>query len=149
MKLVLQRVSEASVSVDGTVRGSIRHGLVVFLCVEKEDTEAEADRYAMKVATLRIFDDAAGKMNLSLQEIKGEVLLVSQFTLAADAEKGRRPSFDRAAPPETALRLYEYFAKKLRHDGIHVACGVFQARMKIALVNEGPVTILLGNRRSE
>jgi D-tyrosyl-tRNA(Tyr) deacylase len=144
MRLVLQRVSEASVSIDGMVHGAIGNGLVVFLCVEKEDTHSEADRYALKVASLRIFDDEAGKMNRSLQDMNGEVLLISQFTLAADAEKGRRPSFDRAAPPQTALPLYEYFAGKLEDQGVRVVSGVFQARMKIALINEGPVTILLG-----
>ena len=144
MKLVLQRVSEASVSVDGVVAGSIGPGLVVFLCIEKGDTQAVADRYAFKVASLRIFDDTAGKMNRSLQEVNGEVLLISQFTLAADAEKGRRPSFDRAAPPEIALPLYNYFGQKLKETGVSVVQGVFQAMMKIALVNDGPVTLVLG-----
>jgi len=144
MKLVLQRVSEASVSVDGAVTGSIGRGIVVFLCIEKGDTEAIADRYAAKVASLRIFNDPAGKMNLSIGEINGEVLLISQFTLAADAEKGRRPSFDRAAAPEIALPLYHYFGQKLKESGVPVISGVFQAMMKIALVNDGPVTLVLG-----
>jgi D-tyrosyl-tRNA(Tyr) deacylase len=145
MRLVLQRVSEASVAIDGERTGSIGLGLVVFLCVEKGDSRADADRYVAKIASLRIFDDAAGKMNRSLEQVSGEVLLISQFTLAADAEKGRRPSFDRAAPPEVALPLYEYFLEKMRGTGLRIVSGVFQARMKIALVNEGPVTILLGN----
>jgi len=149
MKLVLQRVSEAAVSVNGEVTGSIGRGMVLFLCIEKGDTEAVADRYALKVASLRIFDDPAGKMNLSVQEINGAVLLISQFTLAADAEKGRRPSFDRAASPEIALPLYNRFEQKLKDDGVPVVSGVFQAMMKITLVNDGPVTLILGKSKEE
>jgi D-tyrosyl-tRNA(Tyr) deacylase len=146
MKLVVQRVSEASVSVDGRLMSSIGAGLLVLLCIEKGDGEALADHYAHKVAELRIFPDEAGKMNRSVKEMGGSVLLISQFTLAGDVEKGRRPSFDRAAPPEEAERLYSYFAKKIREEGIAVETGVFQAYMKVALVNDGPVTIVLGNR---
>jgi D-tyrosyl-tRNA(Tyr) deacylase len=144
MKLVVQRVTEASVSVDGRLLSSIDAGLLVLLCIEKGDSEALADHYARKVAELRIFQDEAGKMNRSLKETGGSVLLISQFTLAGDVEKGRRPSFDRAAPPDEAERLYSYFAEKIRGEGIAVQKGVFQAYMKVALVNDGPVTILLG-----
>jgi len=116
----------------------------VFLCIEKGDDRTMADTYAKKTVELRIFSDEAGKMNRSVKETGGEVLLISQFTLAADAEKGRRPSFDRAAPPDTANELYLYFAGKLAEEGVRVATGVFAADMKVALINDGPVTILLG-----
>jgi len=149
MKLVLQRVTEASVSVDGRLLSSIGPGLLVFLCIEKGDGEAVADHYARKVTELRIFPDEAGKMNRSVKETGGSILLISQFTLAADVEKGRRPSFDRAAPAEEAERRYSYFAQKIREEGITVQTGIFQAHMNVALVNDGPVTILLGNRSTE
>jgi D-tyrosyl-tRNA(Tyr) deacylase len=145
VKLVLQRVKQAQVSVEGKQVGAIGAGLLVFLCIEKGDDEKLAEHYASKVVDLRIFGDEQGKMNRSLREVAGEVLLISQFTLAADAEKGRRPSFDRAAPPETADRLYRYFTSKLQDLGVTVATGVFQAFMEVALINDGPVTILLGN----
>ncbi len=148
MKLVLQRVSSASVSVDGCTE-SIGKGLVVFLCIEKEDTQAAVDRYAPKVAGLRIFEDDTGKMNRSVKEVNGEVLLVSQFTLAADAEKGRRPSFDRAASPDLAIPLYEAFIHSLQSTGLRVVTGVFQAMMRVTLVNEGPVTVILGRKKEE
>ena len=146
MRLVLQRVSEANVSVDGNLIGAIESGLVVFLCIEKGDTETQAERYAGKVSSLRVFEDEEGKMNRSLLETGGKVLLISQFTLAADGEKGRRPSFDRAAPPKEAHSLYEYFAKKLKETGLTVVTGVFQAMMKVHLVNDGPVTLILETR---
>ena len=146
MRLVLQRVSEASVSVEGKIVGAIEGGLLVFLCVEKGDTAALADRYSGKVVSLRIFEDDAGKMNLSLLETGGKVLLISQFTLAADAEKGRRPSFDKAATPEEARLLYEYFGQKLQESGVSVVTGVFQAMMKVSLVNDGPVTLILESK---
>ena len=148
MKLVLQRVLEASVTVEGKVAGKIGRGLLVFLCVEKEDTDALADHYARKTAVLRIFGDDAGKMNLSVKEIGGEVLLVSQFTLAGDVEKGRRPSFDQAASPEEGDRLYQRFAKTLQAEGVPVATGIFRAMMQVALINDGPVTILMGGRKA-
>ena len=144
MRLVLQRVSKASVSVDGSITGAIGAGLLIFLCIEKGDTKGVAERYAAKVASLRVFEDEAGKMNRSILESRGEVLLISQFTLAADAEKGRRPSFDRAAPPEQARVLYDYFTAKLKETGVRVSTGVFQAMMKVQLVNDGPVTLILG-----
>ena len=149
MKLVLQRVAEASVSVDSKVISSIGKGMVVFLCIEKGDTSALVDRYSSKISQLRIFEDSEGKMNLSISDVKGQVLLISQFTLAADAEKGRRPSFDRAAPPDVALPLYQEFARKLSEAGVEVMEGVFQAMMKVSLVNDGPVTLILGKRMEE
>ena len=149
MKLVLQRVSEASVSVESNLIGSIGKGLVVFLCIEKGDTPELVQRYASKVVRLRIFEDSEGKMNLSIGEVQGQVLLISQFTLGADAEKGRRPSFDRAAPPEEALPLYNQFAREITNFGINVIQGVFQAMMKVSLVNDGPVTLILEKRLEE
>jgi D-aminoacyl-tRNA deacylase len=146
VKLVLQRVSEASVSIGSTQSGAIESGLVVFLCVEVGDDPKMADHYAGKVADLRIFPDEQGKMNRSVKEAGGSILLISQFTLAADVEKGRRPSFIHAARPEQAEPLYNLFAEKLRAHGIPVSTGVFQAFMKVSLVNDGPVTIILGNR---
>lgn len=146
MKLVIQRVSEASVAVEGSIVGKIGRGLLVFLCVEKGDGEKVASHYARKAAELRIFGDESGKMNLSVKDTGGEVLLISQFTLSANVEKGRRPSFDQAAPPEDADRLYRFFAERLRQEGVQVATGVFRAMMQVALINDGPVTIILGGR---
>lgn len=148
MRLVLQRVSRAQVSVDGRVAGEIGRGLLVLLGVQKGDGEAEMEWGARKTAELRIFQDDQDKMNLSLLDVNGEALVVSQFTLLADADKGRRPSFTDAAPPEEAERLYRYFADCLRKTGIATATGVFAARMSVSLVNEGPVTIIL-DRASE
>ena len=144
MKLVLQRVSQAYVTVEGVAVSSIAHGLVVFLCIEKGDTDDQISHYAGKVVELRIFSDEQGKMNRSLKEVRGEILLISQFTLAGDAEKGRRPSFDKAAPPEVAKIFYERFARSIAEQGVHVVTGVFQAHMQVGLVNDGPVTIILG-----
>lgn len=143
MKIVLQRVTEASVSIEGHVTGSIEAGLVLFLCIEKGDEKTAAERYAAKIASLRVFEDRDGKMNRSILESGGKVLLISQFTLAANAEKGRRPSFDKAAPPDVARPLYEFFAQKLADAGVPVVTGVFQAMMKVSLVNDGPVTLIL------
>lgn len=143
MKTLLQRVSRAEVRVDGAVVGAVGRGLLVLLGVERGDTEAEADRQADKTAELRIFADAEGKMNRSVVEVEGGVLVVSQFTLAASTRRGRRPSFDAAAPPELARSLYERYAARLRERGVPVATGVFQASMEVELVNDGPVTILL------
>lgn len=149
MKLVLQRVSEASVSVESVITGAIGPGVVIFLCIEKGDSSAGVEHYATKVAELRIFPDDQGKMNRSLKDFGGEALLISQFTLAADSEKGRRPSFDRAERPDLAEKLYEYFGSQLRSHGIRVQTGIFQAYMKVQLVNDGPVTILLGKRKEK
>jgi D-aminoacyl-tRNA deacylase len=128
--------------VDGRVTGAIGHGFLVFVCAMAEDTEAEAERLARKIANLRIFKDDAGKMNLALSSLGGAVLAVSQFTLAADGmESGNRPGFSRAAPPETGERLYGQFCRKLVEQGLRVETGIFGADMKVSLVNDGPVTI--------
>src|SRR2546421_3512429 len=147
MRAVLERVSRASVTVDGQVVGQIDRGLVVLLGVEQEDTDADAQQLADKTVQLRIFDDAEGKMNLSLAEIGGAMLVVSQFTLLGDCRKGRRPSFIQAAPPESAERLYETFVAAVGAQGIRVATGKFRAMMQVELVNDGPVTILLDSRK--
>lgn len=142
MRAVVQRVREARVEVDGALTGSIGRGLLVLLGIAREDTPADADYLAEKIAGLRIFPDQQGKMNRSVQDSGGAVLVVSQFTLYGDTRKGRRPSFDRAAPPEQARALYEYFLQALRARGVTVETGVFQAMMQVHLINDGPVTIL-------
>lgn len=147
MRAVVQRSGPASVAVDGQTVGAIEGGLVVLLGVERGDTEKDADYLADKCAGLRVFEDAEGKMNLSLLDAWGEALVVSQFTLCGDARKGRRPSFVNAAPPETAEALYQRFAERLRRAGVSVATGTFQAMMEVRLVNQGPVTILLDSRK--
>lgn len=146
MRAVLQRVSRASVAVDGAIVGAIGQGLLVLLGVGKGDTEADAEALARKVVELRVFQDDAGKMNLSLKDTGGSLLVVSQFTLYGDTRKGRRPSFDLAAPPEQARSLYEHFVETARALGVEVATGVFQAMMSVSLVNEGPVTFLVESR---
>jgi D-tyrosyl-tRNA(Tyr) deacylase len=143
MKALLQRVSEASVTEGDRVVGAIGPGLLVLLGVVDGDHAAEADLLAHKIAALRIFEDAAGKMNRSLLEVGGSALVVSQFTLAADVRKGNRPSFSGAAPPELAEPLYEHFCARLREEGVPVATGRFAARMAVRLINDGPVTIWL------
>jgi D-tyrosyl-tRNA(Tyr) deacylase len=147
MKAVLQRVSRASVVVEGQVVGQIGRGLLVLLGVEQDDTEADAQQLADKAVQLRIFDDADGKMNLALADVGGAMLVVSQFTLLGDCRKGRRPSFIQAAPPELAERLYETFAAAVGVQGIPVQTGVFRAMMQVELVNDGPVTLLLDSRK--
>jgi D-tyrosyl-tRNA(Tyr) deacylase len=141
MIAVLQRVSEASVRVDGTVIGQIDAGLLVLLCAEKGDTEAVADKMLVKMLKLRIFSDEAGKMNRSVQDVGGGLLVVSQFTLAADVAGGNRPSFTQAAAPEDGRRLYEYFVTQARAAHPLVQTGQFAADMKVSLVNDGPITI--------
>lgn len=141
MRACVQRVSEASVCVDGAEVGRIGSGLVVLLGVGGDDGEAEVGWLADKVIGLRIFEDDEGKMNRSLAEVSGAMLVVSQFTLYGDCRRGRRPSFTEAAPPELAERLYELFAARVRAAGIAVATGVFRAHMLVSLVNDGPVTL--------
>jgi D-aminoacyl-tRNA deacylase len=143
MRVVLQRVSSASVRVEGAVRGSIETGLLVLLGVQRDDGPAEAERLAGKVARLRIFPDASGRFDLSLLDTGGAALVVSQFTLLADTAKGNRPSFSRAAPSEEAQPVVERFCAALRQHGVRVETGVFGARMEVELVNDGPVTIVL------
>jgi D-tyrosyl-tRNA(Tyr) deacylase len=147
MRAVVQRVSRGEVRVDGAVTGSVGRGLVVLLGVAAQDREADAQALADKVAALRIFEDAAGKMNLALAEAGGGVLVVSQFTLLGDVRKGNRPSFVAAAPPEAADALYQRFCAALRAKGLPVGTGVFRATMAVELVNDGPVTILLDTTR--
>ena len=146
MKALLQRVKNAGVSIGGQSYSSIEQGLLILLGVEKGDTETEAAWLAQKIINLRIFEDSAGKMNLSVQDIKGELLVVSQFTLAGDTSRGNRPGFDTAARPDVAKPLYEYVVKELRHSGLKVETGVFQADMQVSLINDGPVTFMLEKR---
>ena len=143
MRLVIQRVKESKVTVSGSTTGAIRSGLLVLIGISREDTCAEADYMLDKVLGLRIFPDESGKMNRNIVEAGGALLLVSQFTLYGDCRKGRRPSFDRAAPPQQAQTLYEYFVDAARQSTVPVETGVFQAAMEVHLVNDGPVTILL------
>ena len=141
MMAVLQRVSEASVRVEGEVIGQIGTGLLVLLCAEKGDTELVADKMLAKMLKLRIFNDEAGKMNLSVQDVAGGLLLVSQFTLAADVSSGTRPGFSGAAAPDDARRLYDYFVAQAQKAHPVVQTGRFAADMKVALINDGPITI--------
>lgn len=147
MKALLQRVAAASVVVEDRTISEIGSGLLVFLGVERGDTKEDRDYLAGKIANVRIFEDKAGKMNLSLMEVKGEVLVVSQFTLAADCRKGNRPSFDNAEGPEQAEEMYREMVKKLLNCGIRVAEGKFGAHMQVSLINDGPVTIWLDSRK--
>jgi len=147
MRAVVQRVSRAQVRVGGDPKGAVGRGMVVLLGVGRNDSAEAAAYLAEKVANLRIFEDEQGKMNRSLVETGGEALVISQFTLYGDARKGRRPGFDRAAPPEQAEPLYEQFVRELIARGIRVSTGMFQAHMQVELVNDGPVTILLDSDR--
>lgn len=141
MIALLQRVSQASVRIEGQVVGQIGQGLLLFLCAQANDTEAVADKLLAKVLKLRIFSDPAGKMNLSVQDVAGGLLVVSQFTLAADVSGGNRPSFGAAAPPELGLRLYDYFVQRANEFHHPVQTGRFAADMQVSLVNDGPVTV--------
>ena len=145
---MVQRVSRARVTVGSEIVGEIGLGLLVLLGVGAGDTRADADYLAAKTIGLRIFEDASGKMNLSVAEVSGAVLVVSQFTLFGDARRGKRPSFDAAAPPEQARELYEYFVGKIRAAGLRSETGRFQEMMQVELVNEGPVTILLDSAKT-
>ena len=143
MKLVVQRVSNAKVEVEGRVTGEIGQGFLVLLGVTHEDTKQNADFLVQKLVNLRVFTDENYKMNLSIKDIKGELLIVSQFTLYANCQKGNRPSFVEAAKPEQAEELYDYFVEKCRQEGINVQTGEFGAHMQVSLLNNGPVTIIL------
>jgi D-aminoacyl-tRNA deacylase len=147
MRAVVQRVSRATVTIDEKVTGEIGHGLLVLLGVGQNDNEGDAEYCAEKICGLRIFEDDQGKMNRSLLDDGGSVLAVSQFTLYGDVRRGKRPSFDAAARPEGARRLYEYFVEKIRAAGLHCETGRFQEMMHVALVNEGPVTILIDSEK--
>jgi D-tyrosyl-tRNA(Tyr) deacylase len=143
VRAVVQRVREARVSVDGTVIGAIERGLCVLVGVAAADTETDAERLCRKITGLRVFEDARGQMNRAVDEVGGALLVVSQFTLHADCRKGRRPSFQNAAPAERAERLYEHFVAEARRGTVPVATGRFQAHMAVSLVNDGPVTLVL------
>ena len=147
MRLVVQRVTSASVSVDGQVVGQIGHGLVVLVGVADGDTSADIEYVASKLQGLRVFSDEDGRMNRSITDVKGELLVVSQFTLLGDVRRGRRPGFDAAAAPDQAKRDYEDLVARLRAMNLPVETGVFQADMQVALVNDGPVTLLLDSRK--
>ena len=147
MRAVIQRIKESAVKVEGQIIGRTGVGLLVLLGVAQNDGPADADYLVNKITHLRIFEDENGKLNRSLLEIGGEMMVVSQFTLLADCRKGRRPSFGDAAEPELAADLYEYFVKQVRSQGINVATGRFKAMMEVALINAGPVTIMLESQR--
>ncbi len=143
MRFLIQRVTRASVSVDGSVQAQIARGLLVLVGIARTDAAAQADYLAEKLVNLRIFNDDEGKMNRSALDVGASLLLVSQFTLYGDCRKGRRPSFDAAAPPDAARHLYDYVVKAVRDKGLLTQSGVFQAHMEVALVNDGPVTLIL------
>ncbi|HZK88323.1 MAG TPA: D-aminoacyl-tRNA deacylase, partial [Anaerovoracaceae bacterium] len=148
MRAVVQRVSEADVTVDEVITGSIKKGFMVMIGVEEEDDENDAAYMAGKISGLRIFEDSDEKMNLSIKDVGGQILAVSQFTLFGDVRKGKRPSFIKAARPEEANRLYRYFVDLIKKENIHVEEGVFQAEMLVRIQNDGPVTILLDSRKT-
>jgi len=148
MRAVVQRVSRASVKVDGSTVGEIGAGLLLLLGVAQDDSETDADYLADKITGLRIFEDAEGKMNLSVLDTQGSVLAVSQFTLFGAVRRGKRPSFDAAARPEQAKKLYDYFVQRVRSAGARCETGTFQATMQVELANEGPVTILLDSKKN-
>ncbi len=150
MKAVIQRVSKASVEINGIIKSSINHGLLVLLGVEEVDTNEDVEWLSAKISNLRIFNDSNGTMNLSVKEVSGEVLVVSQFTLHASTKKGNRPSYIRSAKPEIAIPLYEKFIKQMEFDlGKKVQAGIFGADMKVELLNDGPVTIIIDTKQKE
>lgn len=147
MRAVVQRVTEGSVTVDNKITGAVENGFVILLGVGKDDTKEDADYIADKTANLRVFEDENGKMNLSIKDVGGSVLAVSQFTLYADCRKGRRPGFTEAAAPEKAKELYDYFTSRLRELQLRVEEGIFQADMLVKIYNDGPVTLLLDSKK--
>jgi D-tyrosyl-tRNA(Tyr) deacylase len=148
MRAVIQRVSRASVKIDGAIHGEISHGMLVLLGIRGTDTASDLQWLAEKVAHLRIFEDRQGKMNKSLADIDGEMLIISQFTLYGDCRKGRRPGFSSAATPEIAEPLYRRFIEEIKNRQIRVSTGIFQANMEVELVNDGPVTLVLDSEKS-
>ena len=145
MRALIQRVSQASVTIDNEVISEIKHGLLVFICAMSEDTELHAEKMALKISKMRIFNDENGKMNKSILDIGGEAIVVSQFTLSADTTRGNRPGFSSAAIPEKGEILYDFFSKELQKYGMTVKKGVFGADMKVFLLNDGPTTIWIDN----
>lgn len=146
MKVVIQRVSEAHVKVNGKIVGEVNDGLMLLIGIDDEDTEADADWLIQKILNLRIFPDEEGKLNLSVSDVKGEILCISQFTLIADYKKGNRPSFIKAAKPDKAIPLFEYFKKEIAQSHLNIEAGIFGADMKVSLVNDGPVTIVMDSK---
>lgn len=150
MRVVIQRAKDASVTIEGTIHGQIDHGLVILVGIEGEDTQEDADWLVQKINGLRIFSDEEGKMNFSIQDVKGQFLVISQFTLHASTKKGNRPSYIKAARPEQAIPLYEYFVTQLKSvSQLPVATGIFGADMKVQLINDGPVTICMDTKNKE
>ena len=146
MKIVVQRVSEASVKVEGKTVGEIKKGLLLLVGIDEEDTHEDADWLVKKILDLRIFGDDEGKMNLSVKDVFGEILCISQFTLLADYKKGNRPSFIKAAKPDIAIPIFDYFVSLMKTSGLHIQQGVFGADMKVGLLNDGPVTMVLNSK---
>lgn len=146
MKIVIQRVSEANVKVEGTIVGNISHGLLLLIGIDEEDTQSNADWLIQKVLNLRIFGDENGKLNLSVKDVEGDILCISQFTLIADYKKGNRPSFIKAAKPDVAIPLFEYFKEEMAKSGLKIESGIFGSDMKVSLLNDGPVTIVMDSK---
>jgi len=146
MKTVIQRVSEASVKVDGKIAGEIGNGFMLLIGIDENDEKQDADWLVQKILNLRIFGDEDGKLNLSVLDIKGEILCISQFTLIADYKKGNRPSFIKAAKPDKAIPLFEYFKNEIAKSGLKTESGIFGADMKVSLINDGPVTIMMDSK---
>lgn len=146
MKIVIQRVSEANVKVEGTIVGNISDGLLLLIGIDEEDEKNDADWLIQKVLNLRIFGDENGKLNLSVKDVEGEILCISQFTLIADYKKGNRPSFIKAAKPDVAIPLFEYFKEEMAKSGLKIESGIFGSDMKVSLLNDGPVTIVMDSK---
>ena len=147
MKIVIQRTKEASVTIEGAIVGEISHGLVLLVGIEEQDQQEDVDYLVRKISKMRIFEDSEGKMNLSIEDVGGEILSISQFTLYAETKKGNRPSFIKAAKPEIAIPLYEALNTGLRETGLTVQTGEFGADMKVSLLNDGPVTIIIDSKQ--